>query len=346
VRSPLLTEARVQAFLDARGLGSGTVVATRIGAGGGSNFTFLIERGSERFVLRRPPQPPLPPSAHDMPREVRLQEAVRAGGFRRLPEIVALCEDEHVLGVPFYVMRFIDGHVITTTLPPGLEAETARFALGLELVDTLADIHRVDLTRSEFAPFTRPGSYLKRQVRRFSQLWEINKTREIQAVEEVGRLLAEHFPDPTPSTVVHGDYRLGNVIVGEDHPGRIMAVLDWELGAIGDPRADLGYLLASYSEPDGEPSTMGTSPATAEAGFPRRGQLIERYVAQSGREVERLGWFEALALWKSAVFCEAIYGRYVRGELGAEDTRAAIYRDVVPARAEAALAALLPAYLG
>jgi aminoglycoside phosphotransferase (APT) family kinase protein len=345
VSSLLLSEERVRDFLDGEGLGRGPVVAARIGAGGGSNFTFLIERGSERFVLRRPPRPPLPPSAHDMPREVRLQEAVRQGGFARLPEIVALCEDEVVLGVPFYVMRFIDGHVVTTDLPDGLEGERARFALGLELVDTLAEIHRVDIARAEFAPFARPGSYLERQVRRFSQLWEINKTREIPAVEKVGRLLVERFPDACPSTVVHGDYRLGNVIVDDDEPSRILAVLDWEMGAIGDPRADLGYLLASYSEPGGKPSTMGTSPATAGAGFPSRDQLVERYVAQSGREPEPLEWFEALALWKSAVFCEAIYGRYIRGELGSEDTRAAMYRDVVPARAEAALETLLPAYL-
>jgi len=166
------------------------------------------------------------------------------------------------------------------------------------------------------AAFARPGSYNERQVRRFAQLWEINKTREVPQVEKVGARLAESVPDPLPSTVVHGDFRLGNTMVSRDDPTRILAVLDWEMGAIGDPRADVGYLLATYSEPGGAPNPLGTSPITALAGFPSRAKLVERYVARSGREVEQLPWFEALALWKAAVFCEAIYGRFVRGELG------------------------------
>jgi aminoglycoside phosphotransferase (APT) family kinase protein len=340
VLPPLVVEEKVEAFLDAHGLGSGPVAATRIGDGGGSNFTFLLERGGERFVLRRPPRPPLPPSAHDMVREARLQNAIRAAGFARLPEIAAVCEDESVLGVPFYVMRFLDGHVITQELPPGLESQEARRALGLDLVDTLVEIHAADVSQPQLAAFARPGSYLERQVRRFTQLWDINRTREIYEVEEVARLLAERQPEPLPETVVHGDYRLGNAMVSPAEPARIAAVLDWEMGAIGDPRADVGYLLATYSEPGGRPSPLGSSPATAEPGFPTRAELAARYVERTGRDVEPLGWFEALALWKAAVFCEAIYGRYIRGELGAEDTRAALFEQAVPLLARTALEAL------
>jgi aminoglycoside phosphotransferase (APT) family kinase protein len=333
---PLIVEEKVEAFLDSHGLGSGPITATRIGDGGGSNFTFLIERGDERFVLRRPPRPPLPPSAHDMVREARLQQAIRAAGFTRLAEIVAVCDDETVIGVPFYVMRHLDGHVITQELPPGLETREARHALGLDLVDTLAEIHAADMSTPALAAFQRAGSYLERQVRRFTDLWQINKTRELPDVDDVARLLAEHIPQPLPPTVVHGDYRLGNMMVTPSEPTRIRAVLDWEMGAIGDPRADVGYLLATYSEPGGRSSPLGSSPVTAETGFPSRDELVARY----GREVEPLGWFEALALWKAAVFCEAIYGRYIRGELGAEDTRAAIFEQAVPLLAETALAAV------
>src|SRR6266516_2090208 len=131
-KPPLIVEERVEKFLDAHRLGAGAVVTTRIGDGGGSNFTFLIERGEDKFVLRRPPRPPLPPSAHDMVREAGLQNAIRAAGFTRLAEILAVCDDESVLGVPFYVMRRLDGHVITGRLPPGLESEQARQALGLD----------------------------------------------------------------------------------------------------------------------------------------------------------------------------------------------------------------------
>jgi aminoglycoside phosphotransferase (APT) family kinase protein len=335
--SPLIALDRVETFLDERGLGAGPVSAGRIGDGGGSNFTFLLERGPDRFVLRRPPRPPLPPSAHDMVREARLQDAIRSAGFDRLAEIVAVCEDDAILGVPFYVMSFLDGHVITQELPAGLETEAARRRLGMDLVDTLVEIHAADVARPALAAFTRPGSYLERQVRRFTQLWEINRTRQIPEVDEVGRLLAAGRPEPLRSTVVHGDFRLGNMMVAPDEPTRILAVLDWEMGAIGDPRADVGYLLATYSEPGGRPSALGSSPVSAEPGFPSRRELVERYVERSGRDVEPLAWFEALALWKAAVFCEAIYGRFVRGELGAEDTRAAVFEQGVPLLAATAL---------
>ncbi len=335
--TPLIVEEKVEALLDAHGLGSGPVTARRIGDGGGSNFTFLVERGVDRFVLRRPPRPPLPPSAHDMVREARLQTAIRDAGFTRLAEIVAVCEDETVLGVPFYVMRFLDGHVLTDELPPGLETPDARRALGLDLVDTLVEIHAADVHRPALAAFARPGSYPERQVRRFTQLWQINKTRELPAVDEVAHRLAAGLPTSLPDTVVHGDYRLGNMMVSRVAPTRIDAVLDWEMGAIGDPRADVGYLLAMYSEPGGRQSAIGSSPVTALPGFPSRAELADRYATASGRDLDRLGWFEALALWKASVFCEAIYGRFVRGELGAEDTRAAVFEHAVPLLAETAL---------
>jgi aminoglycoside phosphotransferase (APT) family kinase protein len=336
-KPPLLVLARVERFLDEHDLGAGPVTATRIGDGGGSNFTFLLARRDERFVLRRPPRPPLPPSAHDMVREAGLQTAIRAAGFERLAEIVAVCEDATVIGVPFYVMRYLDGNVITSTLPVGLESADARRRLGLDLVDALVEIHAADVTLPGLAAFARPGSYLERQVRRFTQLWEINKTRELPDVEHVGAWLSARIPEPLADTVVHGDYRLGNMMVAPGEPTRIRAVLDWEMGAIGDPRADVGYLLATYSEPNGRVSALGSSPVTAEAGFPSRAELVERYVSASGRDVEPLAWFEGLALWKAAVFCEAIYGRFIRGELGEEDTRAAIFETAVPLLAATAL---------
>src|SRR5919201_1283335 len=161
-KPPLLILDRVRAFLDEHGLGSGSIRASRIGEGGGSNFTFLLERDDGRFVLRRPPRPPLPPSAHDMVREARLQLALAPHGVR-LPTIRAVCEDESVLGVPFYVMDYLDGHVITSELPPGLESAGARRRLAFDLVDALVEIHAVDVNAPGVADFIRPGSYLERQ---------------------------------------------------------------------------------------------------------------------------------------------------------------------------------------
>jgi aminoglycoside phosphotransferase (APT) family kinase protein len=335
--APLVVLDRLEAFLDEHGLGSGPATARRIGVPGGSNFTFLLEREGGPFVLRRPPRPPLPPSAHDMVREARLQLALAKQGIR-VPPIVAVCDDPDVIGAPFYVMGFVDGDVIGEELPAHLAADgDARRALGLDLVDTLVEIHQADVSEPDLAAFVRPGSYAERQVRRFMQLWPLNATRELP-VPEVGERLGSTIPEALPLAVVHGDYRLGNVMVAPDGSG-IAAVLDWEMGAIGDPRADLGYLVATYSEPGGPPNPLGTSPATATPGFPSRGELVERYAERSGRNVERLDWFEALALWKAAVFCEAIYGRFIRGELG-EAPLAARFEEGVPRLVAAAAAAL------
>jgi aminoglycoside phosphotransferase (APT) family kinase protein len=334
--APLVVLDRLEAFLDEHGLGAGPVRARRIGVRGGSNFTFLLERDTGRYVLRRPPRPPLPPSAHDMVREARLQLALAKQGIR-VPPIVAVCDDPQVTGAPFYVMEYLEGDVVDEELPLRLaESAEERRRLGLDLVDTLVEIHQADVSEPDVAAFVRPGSYAERQVRRFMQLWPLNATRELP-VPEVGERLAASIPERLPLAVVHGDYRLGNVMVGAD--SRVVAVLDWEMGAIGDPRADLGYLVATYSEPGGEGSALGTSPATATPGFPSRAELVERYEERSGGRVGRLAWFEALALWKAAVFCEAIYGRYIRGELG-EAPQAARFEEGVPRLVEAAAEAL------
>ena len=167
-----------------------------------------------------------------------------------------------------------------------------------DLVDALVEIHAADVATPGLVAFARPGSYNERQVRRFAQLWEINKTRELPEVDEVGERLAAALPDPLPSTVVHGDFRLGNTMVGRDEPSRILAVLDWEMGAIGDPRADVGYLLATYSEPGGPPNPLGTSPVTALAGLsvtarPRRALLgAQRARHRAARLVRGAGALE------------------------------------------------------
>jgi aminoglycoside phosphotransferase (APT) family kinase protein len=335
---PLLILENVRRFLDEHDLGSGALRAQRIGEGGGSNFSFLLEReDGSQFVLRRPPRPPLPPTAHDVVRESRLQLALAPLGIR-VPTIRAVCEDTSLLGVPFYVMDYIDGYVVATSLPPPLDADAARRRhLADDLVDTLVEIHAADVATPALAAFARHGNYNERQVRRFAQLWKLNQTRELRPVEEVGAWLGANVPEQLPATVVHGDYRLGNMIVAREQPDRIAAVLDWEMGTIGDPRADVGYLVATYSEPGGAENPLGTSPVTATEGFPTRAELTQSYAEKSSRTLERLHWFEALALWKAAVFCEAIYGRYVRGELTDADARAQRFESGVPLLAETAV---------
>jgi aminoglycoside phosphotransferase (APT) family kinase protein len=310
-RPPLLVTEPFEAFLDAHGLGAGPVEAAPVGEGH-SNVTFVVRRGDWEAVLRRPPRPPLPPSAHDVLREARVLRAV--AGTARVPAVLAVGDDESVIGAPFYVMEKVDGHVVTSEIPPALDTPEDRRRMGEELVDALVEIHAVDWQAAGLEGFGKPTGYLERQLRRFGGLWEHNRTREIQAVERVGAWLREHLPESPPATVVHGDFRLGNTMMAPDSPARIVAVFDWEMATIGDPLADLGYLSTLWTDrddPDLGPFEL--SAVTRQEGFPRRAELIARYEERSGRSMTDIRWYQTLALWKSVVFMEGNYKRAVSG---------------------------------
>jgi aminoglycoside phosphotransferase (APT) family kinase protein len=333
-RAPLVILSAVQRYMDDQGVGAGPVAAQRIGAGS-SNATFLLTRGLDRFVLRRPPRPPYPPSAHDIVREARLQMALARQGIP-VPNVVALEQTGAVLGVPFVITDHVDADVVTSDPPRVLADEGQRRQLIESFVRTLCRIHQADVGAPELEPFARPGDFLERQVRRFGSLWEHNATRDVPAVAEVGRWLAANRPPSGRQSVVHGDYRLGNVMVSRRAPAEVVAVLDWEMGAIGDPRTDLGYLLATYSEgPTTSGNVLELSPVTRLRGFPSRGEIVEYYEQTIGESVGDLTWFETLALWKGAIFCEAIHARHVRGELE-HDRFAARLEEGVPLLAQAA----------
>jgi aminoglycoside phosphotransferase (APT) family kinase protein len=312
-RVPLLVLDPLEAFLDAHGLGSGEVRASPVGEGH-SNVTYLIERGGEEFVLRRPPRPPLPPSAHDVLREARLLRALRDTPAR-VPGVLAVGEDEQVIGSPFYVMEKIEGDVIVTSMPPALDSPEQRLATAHELIDALVEIHAVDWRAVGLEGFGKPTGYLERQLRRFLGLWEINKTREIPAVESVAAWLGENMPESGPATIVHGDFRLGNTIFAPGAPARLAAVLDWEMATIGDPLADLGYLCMMWTEADDPRGGMRDSlgAVTRAEGFPNRAGMIERYEQRSGRSMSDIRWYMTLALWKSVVFMEGNYKRAIAG---------------------------------
>jgi aminoglycoside phosphotransferase (APT) family kinase protein len=333
--SPLLVREPLAAFLDGHGLGSGPIDAERIGEGH-SNVTYLLRRGDQRLVLRRPPRPPLPPSAHDVLREARLLGALEPTAAR-VPRILAVCDDESVLGAPFYVMEEVEGSVITDALPPALEDPAARTRIGEELVDALVEIHAVDWRAAGLEGFGKPTGYLERQLRRFGGLWEHNKTRELPIVAEVGDWLAANMPNSPPATIVHGDYRLGNVMVANDPPARVVSVFDWELATIGDPLADVGYLTVTWVAEDDSADTMfsALTSVTRQPGFPSRDQLVARYEQRSGRSMGALHWYQALALWKAAVFMEGNYKRFLAG--ASDDAFLAAFDEGVPALAEKAL---------
>jgi len=331
---PLLVREPLGAFLDEHGLGLGEIEAERIGDGH-SNVTYLLTRGDDRFVLRRPPRPPLPPSAHDVLREARLLTALAATPAR-VPRVLAACDDDSILGVPFYVMEEVEGAVVTDTLPPVLDSPEARSGVGDDLIDALVEVHAVDWQAAGLEGFGKPSGYLGRQLRRFNGLWEHNKTRELPIVAEVGKWLAANMPESPPATIVHGDYRLGNVMIGNETPARVVSVFDWELATIGDPLADVGYLTVTWVGPDDPADTMFSrlSAVTREPGWPTSADLIARYEQQSGRSVGALHWYQALALWKAAVFMEGNYKRFLAG--ASDDAFMAVFDEGVPALAQKA----------
>ena len=303
-RAPLIVLGPLLEFLDKHGLGSGAAEFRPIGDGR-SNVTYLVERPNARFVLRRPPRPPWPPSAHDVVREARVLRGLE--GRARVPRVLAICSSEEVIGAPFFVMEFIEGDVITDRVPPGAE----RRAVSESLVDALVELHALDWSAAGLGHLGRPSGYLERQLRRFGDAWEHNKTREVPAVESVGAWLADNMPVSRAPTLVHGDFRLGNAVV---RGSEVVAILDWEMATIGDPLADLGYLCATWSD-RGDPdlALFEPSPVTREDGFLRRDELIARYEDLSGRTVTDMSWYQTLALWKAAVFMEGNYRRAVSG---------------------------------
>jgi aminoglycoside phosphotransferase (APT) family kinase protein len=330
---PPLPLDRVTRFLDDAGLGAGAVEAEPIGDGH-SNLTYLVRRGNDRWVLRRPPRGPLPPSAHDVLREFRILSA--CAGAVRVPAPVAACADAEVIGAPFYVMAYVEGAVLTTELPAGLHPADDPPRIADELVDGLVEIHALDWRSTDLAELAPPPeSYLERQLRRFTSLWEHNRTRDLPVVDKVTAWLTGNRPHSVGGSLVHGDYRLGNTIFSGRSPARLRAVLDWELATIGDPLADVGYLSATWAVEgeDGDP-LVRLGRVTAGDGFPHRDEVVERYARRSGRDVSDLAWYEALALWKSAIFLEGSYGRLLNGTTA--DPFFASLKDGVPELAERA----------
>jgi len=305
--------------------GSGPLGIEPLGEGH-SNLTFLLHReGPRSWVLRRPPLGPLLPTAHDVVREFRVLSLLGAATSPvRVPAVVALCEDQAVIGAPFYVMECTPGEVIRSPLPHWLAAdEPSQRALGLDLADTLAEIHRVDPSPFVAVGLGRPAGYLERQLRRWIGQREGIQTavaaaggqaRDLPDYDVVRDWLASHLPDEVAPAVVHGDFKLDNVIVtrqGEAGSPRVAAVVDWEMATVGDPRADLGYLLSFWPEP-GEEFALGSLIARG-PGFPRRGELVDRWAVATGRQPGDTRWFVTLATWKLAILLEASYHRWLAG---------------------------------
>jgi aminoglycoside phosphotransferase (APT) family kinase protein len=279
-------------------------------AGGKSNLTYRVTDGTRSVVVRRPPLGHVLATAHDMGREYRVISALQATPVP-VPEAYASCTQDSVIGAPFYVMSFVDGIPYRSAAELQPLGENRTRAIGERLVDTLADLHLVDVAAVGLSAFGRPEGFLGRQVRRWGQQLDASRSRDIAGIDELRTRLREHIPPDSPGTVVHGDYRLDNVLVTASD--EIGAVVDWEMATLGDPLTDVALLL-TYQRIAALGVGVGVSTAPRASGFPVREDMMQRYAARTDRDLGHLGFHEALACFKLAVILEGIHYRHVHGQ--------------------------------
>lgn len=284
--------------------------------GGHSNLTYLIRLDDLELVLRRPPFGPVAPTAHDMPREYRLLAAIHPV-FPLAPKPYLLCEDTSIIGAPFYLMERRTGIVVRREVPPqiGDDLEMRR-RVSESLIDTLADLHSVDIERHGLISIGKPAGFVERQVTGWAKRWERAKTSDLQAMKEVLEwLLANLPPDAERPTLVHNDYKPDNVMLSAEDPTRVVAILDWEMCTVGDPLVDLGLLLCYWSEAnDPEPRREAISGVTALPGWLTRAEITARYSHRTGRDVSMIRFYEIFAIFKLSVVLQQIYYRYHVGQ--------------------------------
>jgi aminoglycoside phosphotransferase (APT) family kinase protein len=283
-------------------------------AGGRSNLTFRVtDAAGNSFALRRPPVSHVLPTAHDMTREHRILTRLSRTEVP-VPRIFGLCEDPEVNGAPFYVMEFVEGHVIRdAAIAQGELDLEARHAAGESVAETLAKIHAVDIDAVGLSDFARRDAYAERQLKRWLSQFETSATQGAESTAVVRAAhdrLAASIPRQLGATIVHGDYRLDNVVVGDD--GSVKAVLDWEICTLGDPMADLGLLMVYWTEPGENAAISGVTPTTV-SGFPSRAEMLARYRSASGRDTEGLVFWTAFGFWKLACILQGVFHRYVSG---------------------------------
>lgn len=309
--TPGLDLAAVQGWLDrtAPGLRQGPLQAEVI-VGGLSNLTYRVTDGTTTWALRRPPLGHVLSTAHDMTREFRVLSALH-GTDVPVAEPVILCEDVEVNGAPFYLMAYVDGVVLDK---PEVLARLAPSDAGRAcalLVDTLLALHAIDPADVGLEEFGRPHGFLERQVKRWRTQWEASETEPRAGLEQLVAALADRIPEPQPAGIVHGDYRLTNVMYSPDVE-RIAAVVDWEMATLGDPLTDVGLLVVYQTL--GEQGMFGSAPMSTEVGFLPADALVQRYAAGSTRDLSALPWYVAFAWFKLAVIAEGIHARYLQGK--------------------------------
>lgn len=315
--------------------GSDAALTVRQFGGGAANLTYLLDYGSHEYVLRRPPLGPVAPSSHDMAREYRVLSVLHKV-FPYAPHAVLFCEDPAVIGAPFFVMERQRGVVVRRSLPPeySLFPDAPR-RMSEALVDALVDFHAVDYAAIGLETLGKPAGYVERQIEGWYGRWQKAKVEDLAEMDVVYQWLKTNLPSSTQATLVHNDYKLDNVMLAADDPGRMVAIFDWDMCTLGDPLVDLGALLTYWTEPDDPPYMQMTAMMpVGDSRFMSRAELVQRYAEKSGRDVSLIHVYHALGLFRLVVIIAQIYIRYKRGQT--QDQRFAAFETMIPLLARAA----------
>lgn len=314
----LVDPRRLQSYLARHLPGDGDLIVERHIAGH-SNETFFVRRGEQEWVLRRPPLAVYLPTAHDVLREFRVLDALKDTNVR-VPRVSLACEDTEVIGAPFYLMERVKGHVLRFEVPDEIRNTKDHERIGQQLVTGLVELHGVDPSEVGLEGFGKPTGYLARQLRRWTGQLELatsitSQSRPVPEMWELKEWLEQHLPESADAVIVHGDYKLDNVMFSAGPPATLVAILDWEMATIGDPLSDLGWMISFWRQSDDPPDPLrdGLPQITIQEGFATRSDLVEMYQDLSGRKIEDLTWYVVAAVWKLACLLEGSYGRHLMG---------------------------------
>lgn len=322
-------EARLADYLRGRLAGAGAPLSVRQFGGGAANLTYLLDYGDQQYVLRRPPLGPVAPSAHDMGREYRVLSVLHQA-YPYAPRAFLFCDDPDVIGAPFLVMERRQGVVVRRSLPEAFAPiADAPQRMSAALVDALAGLHAVDYAALGLEGLGKPVGFIARQVEGWYGRWQNAQTHDLPEMDAVYAWLRANQPPEAAPALVHNDFKLDNVMLAADDPGRVVAVFDWDMCTLGDPLSDLGALLTYWSQPDDPPYLqMAAMMPVGDGRFWTRDQLAARYAERSGRDVSPIGFYHALGVFRLAVIAAQIYIRYRRGQT--QDARFEAFGTMIP----------------
>jgi aminoglycoside phosphotransferase (APT) family kinase protein len=310
-------EERLANYLDGMLPGTENKLGVRQFGGGAANLTYLLDYGSHQYVLRRPPLGPIAPTSHDMGREHKVLSVLHEA-FPYAPRSYLYCDDSTVIGAPFHIMRRCTGTVVRTRIPEEYEQiHDAPRQMSLALVDALADFHAVDYERLGLAGIGRPEGFIKRQIDGWHRRWMEAKAEDVPEMDVLHTWLNDYQPSSRESTLVHNDFKLDNTMFDPSDPGRVVAVLDWDMCTLGDPLSDLGALLTYWTESTDPPPMQAAATSFMPVGddrFPTRAELVSRYATRSGRDVAEVHFYHILGLYRVIVIVAQIFIRFKRGQ--------------------------------